>query len=225
MKVLGIIPARGGSKGIKDKNKKLLLGKPLIQYTLESALKSDLNHIVVSTDDEEISQISKSFKVQVIIRPKELSGDLVPTLPVLQHVYAQMNSKFDAIMTLQPTSPFRNTHHINESISLFKDYRKADSLVSVVKVPHNFTPDSLMEKKNDWLKHRKGNEVLRRQDKPLLYARNGAAIYITKAHRLTDFIIGGNILAYEMSKIESIDIDDSEDWELSELIMKSKQLK
>ena len=220
MKVLGIIPARGGSKGIPGKNKKLLCGKPLIQYTLEAAIHSNLHEISVTTDDADVRDIALKMGVKVIERPPELAGDKVPTLPVLIHALQSASEAFDAVMTLQPTSPLRTSEHINESLMLFKQNLKADSLVSVVRVPHNYLPMSLMKKEGSWLNHYNENaEFIRRQDKPILFARNGAAIYITRVNKLNEFIVGGNILPYEMSRIESIDIDDMEDWVMAEMII------
>jgi CMP-N,N'-diacetyllegionaminic acid synthase len=220
MRVLGIIPARGGSKGIPGKNKKDLLGKPLILYTIEAGLASSLSKIVVSTDDDQIAKLSDKAGVKVIVRPQKLAKDDTPTLLVLQHVVASMNEEFDAIMTLQPTSPLRTMQNINDAIHLFEANHEADSLVSVVKVPHNFTPGSLMKKVDIWLEYFiKEDQILRRQDKPILLARNGAAIYITRTIHLKNFLLGGKILPFEMSKLQSIDIDDMEDWILAEAIL------
>lgn len=212
MKTLGIIPARGGSKGIPKKNIKILNGKPLIAYTLEAALSSTIDRVVVSTDCQEIAQVAKQFGVEVIIRPSELAKDSTPTLPVLQHIVNNINETFDAVVTLQPTSPLRVAKHINEAIELFKNDDRADSLVSVIEVPHNYMPEKIMDIKGKYLV---GNsEAKRRQEINRAYARNGAAIYITKVSRLDNYIFGGNILPYFMSKINSIDVDDLEDWEI-----------
>ena len=141
MKILGVIPARGGSKGIPKKNIKLLNGKPLIAYTIEVALASNLDKVVVSTDCEEIASISKEYGADVIMRSENLAQDNTPTLPVLKDTINKIDSEYDAVMTLQPTSPFRTTKHIDEAIELFTSDKEADSLVSVVEVPHNFMPE------------------------------------------------------------------------------------
>jgi N-acylneuraminate cytidylyltransferase len=220
VKTLGIIPARGGSKGIPKKNIKPLNGKPLILYTIEAALKSNLTKVVVSTDDEEIESISLQAGVGVIRRPEELAMDNTPTLPVLQHVLQSLSEDYDAVMTLQPTSPLRTAKHINECIELLEMNSEADSLVSVVKVPHQFTPGSLMLKSNEWLSHYAVEDrATRRQDKPTLWARNGAAVYMTRTKFIADFILGNKIIGYEMNKIDSIDIDDMEDWEMAEALI------
>ena len=217
MKILGIIPARGGSKGIPRKNIKLLNGKPLIAYTIEAALASNLDRVIVSTDCEEIAGISKEYGAEVIIRSFNLAEDTTPTLPVLQHVVSKLEVEFDAVMTLQPTSPLRTSKHINEAIELFESDKEVDSLVSVVEVPHNYMPEKLMSFDGKYLT---GNrEVKRRQEISTMYARNGAAIYITKTEKLGEYIFGGKILPYFMSKINSFDIDDIKDWEIVERLI------
>jgi N-acylneuraminate cytidylyltransferase len=120
VRILGIIPARGGSKGLPGKNKKLMLGKPLISYTIDAAKASNLSAIAVSTDDKDILKIAQIAGIIAIQRPEGLSGDKAPSLPVLQHAVATIGTHFDAVMTLQPTSPLRTTIHINEAIDLFK---------------------------------------------------------------------------------------------------------
>lgn len=219
MRILGIIPARGGSKGIPKKNVKLLNGKPLIAYTIEAALASNLDRVVVSTDCEEIASISKGYGAEVMMRPAHLAEDKTPTLPVIQDVVAKLDEEFATVMTLQPTSPLRTLEHINEAIELFKNDIEADSLVSILEVPHNYMPEKLMNLNGKYLI---GNsEVKRRQDVSTTYARNGASIYITKTKKLSEYIFGGKILPYFMSKVNSFDIDDMEDWEIVERLIKN----
>ncbi len=217
MNIIGIIPARGGSKGIPKKNIKLLNGKPLIAYTIESALKSKLDKVIVSTDCEEIAEVSRKYGIEVIIRPQALAQDETPTLPVLQDVVFQLSEKYDAVMTLQPTSPLRTVKHIDESINLFGNNSAADSLVSVVEVPHSFVSEKLMKFDGQYLVG--STTPKRRQDTQIKYARNGAAIYITKIDKLQEYIYGGKIIPYFMKKIESFDIDDMEDWKIIERIL------
>ena len=220
MKILGIIPARGGSKGIPKKNIKLLNGKPLIAHTIANALASNLDRVIVSTDNEEISRISKECGAEVIIRPDHLAEDKTPTLLVLQDAVSRLDEKFDCVMTLQPTSPLRNSEHINEAIKLFESDKEADSLVSIVEVPHIYMPEKLMSLDGKYLF---GNsDIKRRQDVPIMYARNGAAIYITKTERLNEYIFGGKALPYFMNKKFSFDLDDMEDWELLECLIRNK---
>lgn len=222
MKILGIIPARGGSKGIPKKNVKLLDGKPLIAYTIQAALSSKLDKIIVSTDSQEIAELSESYGVEVIIRSAHLSEDTTPTLPVLQDVINKLEESYDAVMTLQPTSPLRTYHHINEAIDIFNNDNNADSLVSVVEVPHNFAPQKLMTYNGLYIQGE--NKIVRRQEIERIFARNGAAIYITRINRIADYIFGGNVLPYFMSKIDSFDIDDMEDWIIVEKILQGKTI-
>lgn len=225
MRVLGVVPARGGSKGVPRKNIRLLRGKPLIAYALEAAKASGLTRVVVSTDDAEIASVAESLGGEVLLRPPHLAEDSVPTLPVLQDVAARLPEKYDAVMTLQPTSPFRTAAHIDEALALFAANPSADSLVSVVQVPHNMTPPSLMRLGADGFLENflDGDKApLRRQDKPVLFARNGAAIYITRTSCLDRFVFGGRILAYRMSKRDSLDIDDMEDWEIAEALLNAR---
>lgn len=227
LKAVGIIPARGGSKGIPGKNKKEINGKPLIKYTLEAASRSRLHEIIVSTDDLDIKEIAVEMGIRVIERPSDISGDDASTHSVLLHAMKIIGRDFDIVMTLQPTSPLRTAKHIDEALMLFQEHPNADSLVSVVKVPHNYLPMSLMKQEGSWIRFYDGQQTLvRRQDKPEFFARNGAAIYITRTDRLFDYIVGGNILPYEMSKIDSIDIDDNHDWHFAEiLLMESTRMK
>jgi CMP-N,N'-diacetyllegionaminic acid synthase len=221
LKSIGIIPARGGSKGIPHKNVVDLAGKPLIAYTIEEALKSSLNKVVVSTDCDRICEVATRYGVEVVKRPQNLSKDDTPTQPVIQHTLLACNEEFDLIATLQPTSPLRKAKHIDEAMNLIKKYEDADSLVSVVKVPHNMVPNSLMIKKQDFVENvvEQPKLVLRRQNKLSFYARNGAAIYLTKARSIKNYIFGGKILGYEMNLIESIDIDDRSDLQMAEILL------
>jgi CMP-N-acetylneuraminic acid synthetase len=220
MKILAIIPARGGSKGIPRKNIKELNGLPLIAYTIKAALNSNIDRVIISTDDLEIKEVSEKYGAEVILRPSTLALDTTPTLPVLQDIVSQLEESYDAVMTLQPTSPFRTSEHINEAIQLFESDMNADSLVSVVEVPHSMTPCSLMTLESSYMDNwtQDENKIFRRQEKPTLYARNGAAIYITRTNNLENYIFGGKTLPYIMNKIESIDIDDLEDFKLCEMI-------
>lgn len=219
MRILAIIPARGGSKGIPRKNIKVLAGKPLITYTIEAALQArSLDRVIVSTDDAEIAEVARQFGAEVMMRPDELAQDETPTLPVLQNVVARLAEegyKPDAVMTLQPTSPLRQVHHIDEAAAEFLADPKADSLVSCVQVPHHFHPLSLMKTNDEgYLEPYIAQEklVTRRQDKGQVFARNGAAVYITRTEKLAEFIFGGRLLSFEMDALSSQDIDTPEDF-------------
>jgi CMP-N,N'-diacetyllegionaminic acid synthase len=219
MRSLGIIPARGGSKGIPLKNIATLHGNPLISYTIEAALASKLNRVIVSTDNKEIAKVARDYSAEVMMRPIELAQDNTPTVPVLQHVTENLEEDFDFIVTLQPTSPFRTANHIDESLDIIKSNPAVDTLVSVIEVPHNFTPSSLMKLRKRYLEQLidQGREVLRRQDKPKLYARNGPAILIIRKERFrSEQLYTGKTMPYLMDFLSSIDIDCEIDLQIAE---------
>ena len=223
MKSLGIIPARGGSKGISWKNITELNGKPLIVSTIEAAQKSNMNRVIVSTDAERIAEVARDYKAEVMMRPPELALDSTPILPVIQHVVENIEEDFDFIILLQPTSPFRTVEHINEALVLFENQPSADTLVSVVEVPHNMVPSSLMELDQGFLKLHIEQDVmvLRRQNKPKFYARNGPAILIINMKTLqTGELYNGKTIPYLMDNISSVDIDDEKDIILAKRLLK-----
>ncbi len=225
MEVLAVIPARGGSKGIPKKNIISLLGKPLIQYTIEAAKSSkNISKIVVSTDNKEIAKISLELGVEIVERPKELATDIASSQSAVNHaVNSISSSKYlpELICTLQPTSPLRDSTHIDEAIDIFKKNPKGDSLVSCIKVPHIFNPESIMRlnNKGELVNYMPSKEIKRRQEKEILYARNGAAIYLTKKSLISKFIYGGTIIPYIMKEKDSIDIDNYEDLKKAELYL------
>lgn len=222
MRLLAVIPARGGSKGIPRKNIRDLAGLPLIAYSIKAGqAASSVDRLIVSTEDDEIAAVSSRYGAEVIKRPKSLARDDAPTRPVLEHAVdclARTGYRPDAVLTLQPTSPLRTARHIDEAVAIFESDPTADSLVSCVRVPHIFHPNSVMKRAADGslVPFIPGPPITRRQDKEPVYARNGAAIYITRVDRVCDFVFGGRLLSYEMSMEESVDIDDEEDWRRTE---------
>lgn len=229
MRLLAVIPARGGSKGIPRKNLHPLAGKPLIAWTIEAALAAkSLDRVVVSTDDVQIAAISRQLGAEAIVRPAELAQDKTPTLPVLQHVVATLGEtgyRPDAVMTLQPTSPLRTASHIDEAAALFAADAGADSLVSIVEVPHIFHPLSVMRRNAEGylVPFLDGDMPLRRQDKLDVVARNGAAIYITRTVRLSDYVFGGRLIGYVMPAALSVDIDGPQDMVEAERQLQNRQ--
>lgn len=222
MRLLAVIPARGGSKGLPRKNLRLLAGLPLIVYSIRAGQAAfSIDRLVVSTEDSEIAALARDNGVEVIERPAALAQDDTPTRPVIEHavnVLALGGYTPDAVLTLQPTSPFRRAQHIDEAAAIFAAEPSADSLVSCVRVPHIFHPNSVMQLTEDnALEPYLGEPmVTRRQDKGVVYARNGAAVYITRIDRIQDFVFGGRLLPYEMSLEDSVDIDDEDDWHHAE---------
>ena len=229
MTVLGLIPARGGSKGVPFKNKKLLNGKPLISYTLEVALASKLlTKVVVSSDDNDIIKIAKDSGAEApFVRPEHFASDKATSLSVIQHCldfYRDKNIHFDAVCLLQPTSPFRTVDFLDKAIHKFQN-SEVDSLVSVLKVPDEYNPHWVfVPDSNGNLDLATGeNEIItRRQDLPDAYFRDGS-IYITK----TDVILNQNSLyGSKIGFIESspknfVNIDTIEDWNKAEKIAKT----
>lgn len=222
MRFLGIIPARGGSKGVPGKNIRPLAGKPLIGWTIEAAKQSAvLDRLIVSTDDPAIASVALEFGAETRIRPAVLAGDDTPTRPVLEHVVKELEAEgglFDAVVTLQPTSPLRRPLHIRESCAQFVADAQADSLVSCVAVPHIFNPFSVMKRNADGYLENfiAGDTITRRQDKPEAFARNGAAVYITRRNRISEYVFGGKLLCYLMDEEHSLDIDTLADFMAAE---------
>ena len=228
MRFLGVIPARGGSKGVPGKNIRPLAGKPLIAWTIEAARDSGvLDRLVVSTDDDVIAAVARQFGAEVRMRPAALAQDNTPTRPVLEHAARELEGEgdaFDAVVTLQPTSPLRLPRHISEACAQFAADPKADSLVSCVAVPHIFNPVSVMKRTADgYLENFLGGDAItRRQDKPQAFARNGAAVYVTRRSRIGDFVFGGKLLCYLMDEEHSLDIDTLDDFAAAEAAMAAR---
>lgn len=229
--VLGIIPARGGSKGIPHKNMIDLCGKPLIKYTFEAAKKAEmLTRVVVSTEDETIQQYSQKEGIEVIHRPLELAGDSVETADVLRHVLKYLEYSENYIpqytMILQPTSPLRTAEDIDHCIEMIKA-EQADSVVSVVQAPHNCLPEKLMEMKAERLYFLEpdGEKYTIRQKQRNLYARNGAAIYLFKTEMFLQLnsYYGNDCIPYIMNQNESMDIDTFDDLEIVRAWMRYKE--
>lgn len=219
MKILTIIPARGGSKGVPRKNIKMLGGKPLIAWTIEAAGDAD---VYVSSDDDEILVCAKSLGAKIIRRHPELAKDDSPILGVLQEalklIEVVKNEWYDWVLLLQPTTPFRTADDIKAAIALAEE-GDCDSVISVVKVGDNHPArmykisggymDSLMP----------DEEAKRRQDLSPLYLRNGA-IYLTRRDVIMDGSIWGKVIKpLIMPEERSINIDSMIDWKLAEAML------
>lgn len=229
MRILGIIPARGGSKGIPKKNIKLLNGKPLLAYTTEIALQSTLlTEVIVSTDNDEIIEIAKTLGVKVPFkRPSELAQDQTPTIDVVLHTlewYEKQNVNFDAVCLLQVTYPFRTSAFLNAAIRKFIS-SDCDTLISVQEVPDQYNPHWAFEKNADgYLEIATGekNIISRRQELPKVYHRDGA-IYLTGTKTLTEVksLFGRKICFIESLAENYINIDTFEDWKKAEYMINS----
>lgn len=214
MHILGIIPARAGSRGIPDKNLAVLAGKPLLGHTCEQALASaTLTRVIVSTDSESITACARSYGVEVpFLRPRELASDETPMLHVLRHAVSTLRAaegyEPHVVVLLQVTSPLRRTEHIDTAVHLLLSSH-ADSVVSVVPVPHQFSPTSLLQLIDGCLSPWTGDpSACRRQEKPLLYARNGPAVLVVRREVLeSQGLFGEDCRPLVMPPEESIDVD------------------
>jgi CMP-N,N'-diacetyllegionaminic acid synthase len=222
MNVLGVIPARSGSRGIPNKNLTLLCGRPLLAYTADAVTQSKrLTRTIVSTDDEGIAECASTLGLEVpFMRPASLATDEAPMLPVLLHAIDTMQTQgfhADIVVLLQPTSPLRRGEHIDAAVDWLQRTR-GDSVVSVVEVPHQFNPTSVMRVDDGLLKpFLEGPTTTRRQDKPRLYARNGPAVLAVRAHVLREGSLYGNeVWPLVMSPEDSLDVDTPWDLRLVE---------
>ena len=223
---LAIIPARGGSKRVPRKNILDLAGKPLISWSIEAALKSKyVDKVVVSSDDDEILQVSKDFGSDTLKRPDKLATDASTSFDAIKHTISNTQG-YDYIVLLQPTSPLRDFKHIDEAIQTLVD-KDADAVISVCEMDHsplwsNTLPkdDSMSLFIKDEVKNR------RSQDLETYYRLNGA-IYICKIDLLLreeTFFIKENIYAYKMDRKSSIDIDEKIDFKLAEFFIKEESV-
>ncbi|MEX2350200.1 MAG: acylneuraminate cytidylyltransferase family protein [Flavobacteriaceae bacterium] len=228
MKIIAIIPARGGSKGIPGKNIKMLGGKPLLMYTLEAARESKLvSRVILSSDDVDIINLAKSVGLDVpFVRPAHLATDSSGSLEVVQHALSfleEQGDSFDAVCLLQPTTPFREPGSIDAAIRKFLE-GGYDSLLSVREVPPEFNPHWVFEADEDGCLHIATGEhkiVKRRQELPKAYFRDGS-IYITKAAViLKQDSLYGEKVGYVVSQSKTfVNLDTPEDWERAEGVLK-----
>lgn len=225
MKILVIIPARGGSKGIPHKNIKPLAGKPLIHYTIDVARQIVADEdICVSTDDSEIIQCVEEYGLKVpFVRPEELATDTAGTYEVLLHAlnfYEQQGKQFDVVLLLQNTSPFRTANQVKEALALYQS--DIDMVVSVKECSANPYYCVFEENQDGYLKICKGDgNITRRQDAPKVYEYNGA-IYVINAKQLKKMSLGQftRRVKYVMDDLHSVDLDNMIDWKFAEFIIK-----
>jgi CMP-N-acetylneuraminic acid synthetase len=225
--VLGVIPARGGSKSVPRKNLAPLNGKPMMVWTIEAARNSKLmTHFVVSSEDEEIIRVAKEYGAPApFVRPAEFATDEAPSLPVVQHAVREMeallNIVFDYVVLLQATSPLRNGADIDAALE--KLIRTgSDSVVSVVRIAHHhpyrmrFIEDDLLVK----LPMGEQKELQRRQDLPPVYIRNGA-IFATRREVVMekDSFLGAVSRPYLMPESRSANVDTKFDFLVVEVMM------
>ncbi len=226
-KIIAVVPARGGSKGIPRKNIKLLKGKPLITYTIEAAKKSKLiDRIIVSTDDVEIANIAKECGAEIpFLRPEELAKDDITDLPVLQHVLKWLivneDCNPDLMIYLRPTAPIRDPEDIDRAVKLLMD-SSADSLRSVSLVKEHPYWMFKLDENNVLEAFNKDNSIReypRRQLLPDLYIINGN-IDIVRSRNITDNkLYGKKVIGFNIDHEKAIDIDSLLDFKLAEFIL------
>lgn len=225
-KVLAIIPARGGSKGVLRKNIKSLCGKPLIAWTIEEAKKSNyIDKIIVSSDDKEIIEIAKKFGAEApFIRPKELASNTAKGIDVIKHAINYFKEEFKIIILLQPTSPLRTVKDIEKAFGEFEK-EKVKAVVSVCELEHPFQwtgilPANLNMKNfiSDSIKN------TNRQELEIYYRLNGA-IYISEIDYLKENngFLGSETYAFLMDRKNSVDIDNIIDFKLAEILLKERE--
>ena len=221
MKIIAVIPARGGSKGIPRKNVRLMDNMPLISYAISTALQTDMiADVLVSTDDEEIADISKMYGAKVITRPEHLAADAVTLDPVIYHAvqsYEKENGKVDIVITMQPTSPLLKPETFKKALNTFLEVG-IDSMISAVNKPHlawgekNGTYFPLYEKR------------LNRQYLPKHLMETGAFVISKREFVTENSRFGAKINLYEVPDDESVDIDDYADWTICEMQLKRKKI-
>ncbi|MBW2671911.1 MAG: acylneuraminate cytidylyltransferase family protein [Deltaproteobacteria bacterium] len=220
--VLGVIPARSGSRRVKDKNIRPLGGKPLMAWTIMAAKEAEtLDEVVVSTDSERYAEHAKRLQVPVVMRPASLRGDIDTGL-VVRHAVHELEScgRFDAVVVLQPTSPFRTSEDIDRAVRLLKP--PFDSVVSVVEVSQH--PAWMFRLKNGSLESFLGFPLrllsgIIAQDLPKLYMPNGA-IYVARREVVEEGrVYGDNPAAYPMPRERSLDIEEEFDFKLAEAML------
>lgn len=227
LNVLGVITARGGSKGIPRKNIKELGGKPLIHYTIDAVNKSNLvTHSIVSTDGKEIADVAKSYGANIpFMRPKELAKDDTSHIPVMKHAIEEMEGilglTFDIVVIFQPTSPFRTAEDIDMTIQKLID-TGADSSVSLVELIGTDHPMKAKKMEGDKVEaySMEEEEGVRRQDLPTAYRRSGAVYAIKRDIILGGSLFGNKIVGHIVPNERSIDIDEPIDWVKAEYMLK-----
>lgn len=229
LEVLGLIPARGGSKGIPRKNLHPLAGRPLLAYTIEAVQQSCcLNRCILSTDDLEIAEYGRNHGIEVpFLRPVALAQDTTPVLLVIFHVLEWLLAKEkyvpDIVALLQPTSPLRKACHIDQAVQRLIE-SKSDSVVSVSEVPGQYNPHWQFCLEQGWLRVFTGEPftllVPRRQALPKTYTRNGAVyVFWHRTLRELGSIYGERVLGYIMEPEYSANIDSLRDIALAERLL------
>ena len=224
-KILALIPARGGSKGINDKNIISSAGKPLIAYSIEAAKKSKyIDSIVVTTDSEKIAEVAKRYGARVpFLRPAELAADTSKTIDAVLHAIKTLKSmgeNYDTLVLLQPTQPLRTTDDIGKAIELYYESGE-NGLVSISSVDDSPLLIRSIDEDGKLINLLSQNSTCRRQDMPNYYKVNGC-IYINKIDEINENTsFNDNKVPFIMDKEHSIDIDELSDLWMAECYLKN----
>jgi len=229
MRVLGLIPARGGSKGVPRKNVRLLNGRPLLAYTADAAFAARrLDRVILSTDDEEIAAVARGLGLEVpFLRPDALAQDETPMLPVVQHALRTLEDAgqaYDAVCLLQPTAPFRRPEDIDGCIDLL-ERESADAVVTVLPVPPEYNPHWVYFADPDGvLRLYTGGRapIARRQSLPPAFHRDGS-VYVVRCEVVLagDSLYGERLYGYEVSSPSAhANIDSPDDWVRAERLLR-----
>ena len=231
--LLAIIAARGGSKGVKNKNVRELAGKPLITHTIEQLKQwGKFDKLIVSTDSEDIAKVARNYDIEIpFMRPQELANDSVGKLDVLRHALCESekiyNLRFDIILDLDVTAPIRTEEDIDKAVNMFKE-KNVNCVFSAVKSQKSpyFNMAEIDAQGMAIICKQLPQQVLRRQDCPVVYAMN-ASIYVYSREFLLDktnkSVFSGRASIYEMSEISAVDIDSELDFKHVEFLMNSNQ--
>jgi CMP-N,N'-diacetyllegionaminic acid synthase len=205
---LAVVPARMGSRGIPNKNRREFCGKPLVSWAIECGIRT-CDRVAVTSDDPFILELAKQYGAEAIERPAELARDETPMLPVLQHAFACQGEGVGAVVLLQPTSPLRTDEQVSKALLLLKwGEEPPDSVVSVVQIPPHMSPDFACFLSGGLLLMPKAT---RRQDCLPAFYRDGM-VYAIRAGRLMHGDMYGRCVPLLLSVDESCTIDDEADW-------------
>ena len=230
MTILLTIAARGGSKGVKNKNIRPLCGKPLIAFSIEQAKQwGKANHIIVTTDSEEIAGVARSFGAEVpFLRPSELATDFAGKVPALRHALVEMErltgKNFDIIVDLDPTAPLRAPCDIEKCLQLFLD-KKPKTLFSVVPAHKSPYFNMIEFSANGFAELSKSHSapILRRQDAPSVYAMNASIYFYSRDYLINPeniSAISDESICYVMSEMAAVDIDREVDFKFVEFLVR-----
>lgn len=224
MNKIAIIPARSGSKGLKDKNIIDLCGKPMMNYSIEAAILAEcFDRVIVSTDSEKYGEIAKSVGAEVAYRGEDVSNDTATTYMVIEDLFQRIGSEFDYFVLLQPTSPLRNSKHIKEAVDLFESrFSDFDFLVSMKEAKHSrFLVNPIEEDMS--LKYFDTDFAHYRRQSFKDYSPNGA-IFIgkPKAYLNQKHFFGEKSMGYVMNAFDSVDIDTKLDYKFATLCMEER---